>query len=370
MTFPLGRYQFAIDDRIREAISAGAIFALNLSGGKDSTMTAHAANAILDSLDHPRERRLLIHADLGRAEWRSTPAAIEKQAAQLGLPLAVVRRTAGDMVARWEQRYALGLEQYTGLKLGRMRSPWSSASLRFCTSELKVQQVHRHLRSKYPGETIVSALGIRHAESSARAKTPVSKLDAKLTRADGTNGLLWHPSIHISTEDVFAYHRDHNLHLHEAYTLHGASRVSCAFCVIASQHDLRTAAGVATNRDLFDHLVKMELETGFSFQQGGWLADVAPHYLTSAQTDRLAAAKAYAEQRRAIEAEITKNFLKVPPGHKWPWRMPNLEEATAIAAARRFNSDWIGRKLPFLTASSVTEKLGEMFTANKSLSSI
>ncbi|WP_234041633.1 phosphoadenosine phosphosulfate reductase family protein [Erythrobacter aureus] len=331
-------------------------------------MTAHAANAILNSLGHPRERRLLIHADLGRAEWRSTPAAIEKQAAQLGLPLAVVRRTAGDMVARWEQRYALGLEQYTELKLGRMRSPWSAASLRFCTAEMKRDVLHRHLRSQYPGETIVSALGIRHAESSARAKTPVSKVDAKLKRADGTNGILWHPSIHISTEDVFAYHREHDLHLHEAYTLHGASRVSCAFCVIASLNDLTVAAGVESNRELFDHLVGMELETGFSFQQGRWLADVAPHLLSGQRIKMLAAAKSYAEKRRELESQIPKNFLKAPTGQKWPWRLPEAEEAAAIASARRFNSDWIGRNLPFLTAHSVTAKFEEMITANKALS--
>src|SRR3546814_8986422 len=64
----------AIDDTVLAAVRRGAWFAFNLSGGKDSTASAHAAIALLDALGHPRDRRIAIHADLGRAEWRSTPA--------------------------------------------------------------------------------------------------------------------------------------------------------------------------------------------------------------------------------------------------------------------------------------------------------
>ena len=107
----------AIDGLVLAAVASSAWFAFNLSGGKDSTAAAQAGNALLDQLGHPRSRRIAIHADLGRAEWRSTPATVAAVAERLGLPLVVVRRGAGDMVARWEQRFANGCRRYEDLEL-------------------------------------------------------------------------------------------------------------------------------------------------------------------------------------------------------------------------------------------------------------
>ena len=44
----------AIDDSIRSAVSRGAVVAMSLSGGKDSTAAAFEANAALDAAGHPR----------------------------------------------------------------------------------------------------------------------------------------------------------------------------------------------------------------------------------------------------------------------------------------------------------------------------
>lgn len=88
--------------------------------------------ALLDRAGHPREKRVAIHADLGRAEWRSTPAIVEAVCRHLGLPLIVVRRRAGDMVDRWEQRFRDGCRRYADLLTYNLIGPWSSASLRFC----------------------------------------------------------------------------------------------------------------------------------------------------------------------------------------------------------------------------------------------
>ena len=99
----------ALDLTVRRALSEGADVAFNLSGGKDSGAAALAVSHFLDGIGHPRDRRVAIHADLGRAEWRETMAMAERQAAFIGVPLVVVRRKAGDMVHRWEQRFANGL---------------------------------------------------------------------------------------------------------------------------------------------------------------------------------------------------------------------------------------------------------------------
>jgi len=67
----------------------------------------------------------------------------------------------------------------------------------------------------------------------------------------------------------------------------GNDRVSCALCVLASKNDLHI--GAAHNPGLYRQLVDLELESGYSFQSGRWLADLHPHLLTDAQRAQLAA---------------------------------------------------------------------------------
>ncbi len=178
----------ARDPRIKRAIADGAWFAFSLSGGKDSTAAAFAAMRYLDVRGHPRGRRIAIHADLDRAEWETTPATVEAIAAMLGLPLVTVRRSAGDMVHRWEQRFEGGKARYTALSTYRLIGPWSSAALRFCTSEMKAQVLGPRLARDYPGLTIVSIIGIRREESTSRAATPIARVDERFARTGNAYG--------------------------------------------------------------------------------------------------------------------------------------------------------------------------------------
>lgn len=324
----------AVDERVMTAIRRGAWFVFNLSGGKDSTASAHAALGLLDALGHPRDRRIAIHADLGRAEWRSTSATVSAIADRLGLPLLVVRRSAGDMVTRWEQRFLAGKRRYEALKTYNLIGPWSSASLRFCTSELKVQVIGPELARRYRGETVVSVLGLRREESPSRRATPVSREDERFARpgnAAGTRMLTWHPAVDWSTHDVFGLHERHALPLHEAYGSYRATRLSCAFCVLASSHDLRASAAAPGNSDLYRHLVSIEAGSTFSFQPQRWLADIAPELLSAGLLRDMARARTWASERRSIEAAM-------PPGLRfvkgWPPRMPTRDEAVSIAWCR------------------------------------
>ncbi len=324
----------AIDGLVLDAVTRGAWFAFNLSGGKDSSAAAQAATALLDQLGHPRDRRIAIHADLGRAEWRSTPAIVAAVAERLGLALVVVRRSAGDMVARWEQRFANGCRRYEYLELYHLIGPWSSASLRFCTSELKAQVIGPELARRYRGETIVSVIGLRRAESAARRDTPISRLDtrfAKSGNAAKTRMISWHPLVDWSSDDVFACHDRHDLPLHEAYRCHGSSRLSCAFCVLASGSDLAAATRATGNHELYRHLVAMEASSTFSFQPGRWLADVAPQLLPPSLGRAIAVAKRDAVQRRAMEGVMPAS-LRFVKGR--PPRLPTLAEAGMIAEVR------------------------------------
>ena len=230
----------AIDATIEGAIRDQAWFVFSLSGGKGSGATAAAVSALLDSVGHPRSRRLAIHADLGRAEWRTTPSTVEAVSRRLGLPLIVVRRRSGDMVDRWEQRFRDGCRRYGDLLTYNLIGPWSSSALRFCSSELKANIIGPDLARRLRGETIVQVIGIRRDESSARQLTPVSKPDLRFAptgNSAGTRMMLWHPLIHWTTQDVFTAHTQFHVPLHDAYA-HGSTRLSCAFCVLASLPDL------------------------------------------------------------------------------------------------------------------------------------
>lgn len=163
-----------------------------------------------------------------------------------------------------------------------------------------------------------------------------------------------------SAEPTFPAHARHGLPLHEAYCRFGATRLSCAFCVLASAHDLAAAVDAADNRDLYRHLVGMEAASTFSFQPGRWLADVAPRLLTPSLHRDIVQAKADAAERRAIEAAM-------PPGLRFvkgkPPRLPTLDEAKAVAAARAGILSRHGLDNHFPDAASVRRRFVELIDA-------
>lgn len=353
----------AIDDLVLDAVAGNAWFVFNLSGGKDSSAAAQAATDLLDQLGHPRGRRIAIHADLGRAEWRSTPATVAAIADRLGLPLVVVRRSAGDMVARWEQRFANGCRRYKDLELYHLIGPWSSASLRFCTSELKAQVIGPELARRYRGKTIVSVIGLRRTESPARRDTPISRLDVRFAKpgnAAKTRMISWHPVVDWSADDVFACHDRYGLPLHEAYRCHGSSRLSCAFCVLASGADLAAATRATGNHELYRHLVAMEAASTFSFQPGRWLADVAPKLLAPSLGRDVATAKRAAAGRRKMEAAMPAG-LRFVKGR--PPRLPTLAEAGVIAEVRGALLRRHGLANLYPDARAVTRRFADLIDA-------
>lgn len=352
----------SFDDATIAMLKAGAHVALNLSGGKDSGAAGDRTVRFLDSIGHPRDRRLAIHADLGRTEWRETEAMVQRQAAFMGLPLVVVRRKAGDLVERWEQRFKNGLTRYVSLSTYNLIGPWSSPSLRFCQSELKAQVIGPYLARELRGAGIVQVVGIRRDESTNRKRTPVSKPDlryAKVGNKAGTTMLLWHPVLEWTAEQVFAYHDLVGLDLHPAYPA-GCSRVSCAFCIMQSLKDAQVAASIAGNLPLYLHLVEMEATSTFSFWADRWLADVAPHLLSPALSVAIIVAKAKAAERRRIEADMPAGLRYVKG---WPVRLPANDEAARIVEARRVILAHHGQADPYGSARAVIGRFEELMEA-------
>jgi 3'-phosphoadenosine 5'-phosphosulfate sulfotransferase (PAPS reductase)/FAD synthetase len=354
---------------IAAALRDGAWAVFNLSGGKDSSAALFCATQALDALGHPQGRRLAIHADLGRAEWKTTPAMVTRIAALADLPLTVVRRGAGDLFDRWRQRFEAGKRRYEALGTYNLIGPWSSASLRFCTSEAKAQVIGPHLARRLRGETIINVLGIRRDESAARAATPEWKPDTRYAvpgNRHGTCMMLWYPLVHWRTSDVVAAHDALRIPLHEAYTSYGASRLSCRFCVLQSIADARASASAPANRDALLHLVELEATSTFSFQPARWLADVAPNLIPPDLARRIIAAKQDAADRRATEAALPKG-LRYHKG--WPPRLPTADEADAIAMTRAPILTRHGLANHYPTGTAIIARFGELIAARDTAAS-
>ncbi len=322
--------EIAITPDVIATLQAGAWVVFNLSGGKDSTAAMAAVNLYLDLVGHPRQRRMAIHADLGRAEWDSTPATVEAIAAAAGVPLTVVRRAAGDLVDRWIQRFESGKRRYEALETYNLIGPWSSASLKFCQSEMKIATIGPAIARALRGEQVISVVGIRRDESHNRAQTPVAKADtrfAPLGNRHDTAMSLWHPIVDWTTVDVFRAHDILGLLLHEASSVWRATRLSCRYCIFASLHDLQASAAAPPNTAVYRELVGIEARSTFPFQPSRWLADVAPHLLSRGLNADIVRAKADQAERRRIEAAMPSGLRYVKG---WPPRLPTAAEASAI----------------------------------------
>jgi 3'-phosphoadenosine 5'-phosphosulfate sulfotransferase (PAPS reductase)/FAD synthetase len=352
--------QVATDPMIEEAARAGAWFVFSQSGGKDCGAALALGNRWLDALGHPRSRRYCEHSDLGRAEWATSLDQVKAQADAAGLPLRIDRARAGDLPARFQDRWDRGLADYVALKLYNLRGPWSSPSLKFCQSEKKIQVMGPALAQRHRGETIVQVTGLRRDESRARASTPVAKVDHRFAKRGnrwGTQMLVWNPCVEMTADDVFAANRRHGIPLSMVYDL-GCSRHSCAACIMGSRSDLEIAGRVASNAPLFSLYIEMEIASTFSFQAGSWLADRAPHLVRS--RDALNRAKRLADRRRVLEAEMPARHRYVDG---WPLFVPDYDEAQIIYDARHEILAMHDLSTPYDSPAKIIDRFAELVAA-------
>lgn len=107
---------------------------------------------------------------------------------------------------------------------------------RFCTQELKVFPIKRHLDALMEsGMDVVNAVGIRAAESESRSKMPEWEWQ------DGFDCEVWRPLIRWSEQDIIDIHTRHDLRPNPLY-LRGAARVGCWPCIYARKEELRFIA--------------------------------------------------------------------------------------------------------------------------------
>lgn len=318
--------EIAITPEIEAAARDGAWFVWSVSGGKDSGAALHAANAWLDGVGHRRDRRLALHADLGRAEWPDTLDVVRRTAAHAGVPVEVVA-SRNDLVWRFEDRWRRSLLRYKALETINLVPPWSSSSLLFCRSESKTAPLSRRKAALEGDMPVVGILGLRRDESIRRSTAAIVGPDGEMLRRNGRAGLLWNPIADWTAEQVFAYHALHGIPLHRAYGI-GSTRLSCAYCTIASTNDLAVSYGRGGNVETFRNYVSLEIRSAFSFRQRGWLADVCDDGMTDSAA--LGEAKRIALERNTLQARIPKALLKAKT-----IRNIGKEDAATLAAVRR-----------------------------------
>jgi 3'-phosphoadenosine 5'-phosphosulfate sulfotransferase (PAPS reductase)/FAD synthetase len=352
--------RFGIDaaPQVDAVLAAGAPVFVSVSGGRDSQALAYRVSAHLDDIGHSGSR-YLIHADLGRVEWRDSLPVCERLASRLGLELIVVRRKAGDMMARWQSRWDGNVARYANLECVKLILPWSTAAQRFCTAEMKGQVLAREMRRRHPSGDIVSAVGIRREESPNRARMPVWKEDARTKRARGL-GHTWNAILGWSRDQVNQYVRSRGDVLHEAYTVWGSTRVSCAFCMLGSEHDLRASVSCPDNQAIYRTMCELEAVSTFSFQSNRWLADLAPGLLDASLRMRVAEAKERAQLRIAAEARIPDHLLYV---QGWPTVLPTPKEAELVADVRRDVAEAVRLTINHTDRDSVLHRYGELMKA-------
>ena len=351
-------FGLAIDAEVSRLLTQHAPVAIGISGGKDSSACAWAVMAYLNQIGH-RGPRVLIHADLGQIEWEDSARICQQVAEQLGIPLITVQRPQGGMIDRWLQRWQANVERYKNLSCVSLILPWSTPSMRFCTSELKTAIICQRLTELFPNQKIISVSGVRRAESKDRQNTPVQKIQpALLRKKKKTSGITWNPLVDWSLAQVWAAHKAGQLPLHQAYRQYGCSRVSCSFCIMSSQPDLRGALKAPHNHVAYRLLVKLESESSFSFQGSTWLASLAPELLTLEQqmAHRLARERARAREnwQRLLPKRI--RFTK-----GWPTEMIRPEDALILATVRQNMAKLYGwTDMKYVTAESIQQRYADL----------
>lgn len=278
---------------------------ISSSAGKDSQAMLEHVCGLAESAG-VLDRVVVVHCDLGRAEWKGTRELAERQATRHGVRFIAVWRHQGDLVQHIEEmgffpkpttRYCTSdhkrgqifrafTQLATEAREGDLpeqvekRGMWPSPRQRYCTSDQKRAPVHKlytalaaHARGEMKRQVrILSCQGMRAEESPARAKREPFSVDER-----ATNGRRhvdnWLPIHAWKVGEVWArikVGKTADL-IHPAYAL-GMPRLSCVFCIFAPKAALMLAG--KHNPELLDEYVRIEAKIGHRFRQELSLAEV------------------------------------------------------------------------------------------------
>lgn len=240
------------------------------SAGKDSQAMLDHVIEQADLAGAARDRIVVVHSDLGRAEWTGTGELAAEQAAHYGVRFEVVRRTQNDLL---DQVAARGM--------------WPSSKQRYCTSDHKrgpiLTVLTRLAAEKHQGRPvrILQCIGLRAEESTGRAKLAAFERNERASNGRKTVD-DWLPIHGWTVGQVWARIRASGVRHHYAYDL-GMPRLSCCFCIFAPKAALLLAG--KHNPELLQQYVDVEQRIGHTFKAGMSLASIAAELAAGAAAE-------------------------------------------------------------------------------------
>jgi 3'-phosphoadenosine 5'-phosphosulfate sulfotransferase (PAPS reductase)/FAD synthetase len=240
---------------------------VNSSAGKDSQAMLTYLVGLADALGI-RDRLIVVHADLGRMEWKGTRELAERQAKHYGLRFEVISRNQ-DLLDHVEAR-----------------GMWPSSQARYCTSDHKRDQIAKIIR-KLKGASattrILNCMGLRAQESPKRKKMAAFEKNGRLS-TQTREVYTWLPIHSWSIEQVWDCIRESGVEHHPAYDL-GMPRLSCIFCIFAPEAALQLAG--KHNPDLLAEYVRVEQKIGHDFREGFQIAQIQAALAAGAQPAKI-----------------------------------------------------------------------------------
>ena len=248
---------------------------VNSSAGKDSqAMLDYVCK--LASAQGVLDRVVVVHADLGRVEWKGTKELAEEQAQAYGVKFELTK---------YQGMYGDNLLDYI-----RARKKWPDSKNRFCTSEFKrgpvgnvMTEIAKGFRAQflslaravqkalgYKVPRILNCLGFRKDESPARAKREPFAVNKRFSTSRKHID-DWLPIHDWTVDEVWSTIKASGVRYHYAYDL-GMPRLSCCFCVFAPK-DALVIAGL-NNPELLDEYVELEKEIGHDFRHKEPIAEI------------------------------------------------------------------------------------------------
>lgn len=121
-------------------------------------------------------------------------------------------------------------------ELIRHKLMFPGRTARYCTEALKTEPIAAHIETALSaGQEVVNTVGIRAAESPARADA------AEWDWSKALDCEVWRPIVRWTEQDVIDIHRRHGLSPNPLYLL-GARRVGCWPCIFSRKSEVRLMA--------------------------------------------------------------------------------------------------------------------------------
>jgi DNA sulfur modification protein DndC len=205
--FELDGWLDVIEDVKQEYLSEAQKYpwVIGFSGGKDSTLMAHAVFQMLTEIKPSQRTRhvyivsndTLVESPLVIGHLNKVTSEIDRAAKSLNLPITVARTRPDPEKTFWVLLIGKGY-------------PSPNSSMRWCTERLKINPTSTYIKNHVATSgAAILLLGVRKDESSTRAASinrRKNEIGSRLTpHTELSNAYVYRPIVNLTTDDVWEY---------------------------------------------------------------------------------------------------------------------------------------------------------------------